>query len=416
MVNTHAGGLTNTLLDTLRRTHFDDEAQLAALRQQLYPSEGLNLNPGMLGTPALPVLDALRAGPAGMRFDFPLSVYGAGRDALEAARRVAVQCWPTFSAPAFPGGTTASMNLLTHALVPTFQQRGHTGRLRVLTSQHEHEGALGGFLHHPAYDVCFLPDDVLLDPPRLAFWIEREKPQLLLLSQVTYTEARRLPVEALFNVASAFPDVWRVLDAAQSVGWEPPAAELADLTVASAHKWLGGPHGTGLMWLSPRALEQLAPFSWLAGDEGRITRAAFEPAGGQTFMLWEALRRALELYHALESDAVARRGAALCALFLDALEDSLDAPLESRVKLLGADPRQPSDPVMPMLSLELLHTDAYPIYARLNDEGIFLKCIKTTLPLGRTLNVLRLGMLWYQSSTAARHAGQRLGALLRVHP
>lgn len=393
-------------LDPIREADFEQH------RQALYPTAGLNLNPGMLGTPASPVLEALRTGSPSMLPEFPLSQYMGGREALEAARTWAGTCWPGLSLPAFPGGTTQSMNLITHALPLTFQRLGHTGKLRVLTSQHEHEGALGGFLHHPGYEVHFFPDEVFQEPSLLAEWLERVNPQVLLLSQVTYTEARRLPVEVLFEQARAFPKTWRVLDAAQSVGWEQPAAEYADLTVASAHKWLGGPYGTGFLWLSPRALEQLTPFSWLAGEEGRSSRAAFEPAGGQAFTQWEALRVTLELHSALQEKELVRRSALLCKLFLLGLEEGLEAPLESHVQLLGADLRRHEAPPMPMFSLEL-RQDSHPIYLQLNREGIFVKCIKTVLPLGKRLNVLRVGMLWYQSAVAAASAGQRLGELLR---
>lgn len=97
------------------------------------------------------------------------------------------------------------------------------------------------------------------------------------------------PAEEIGAVARD-ADVLYLLDACQSVGQLPidVAAIGCDVLCATGRKFLRGPRGTGFLWLSPRAMDQIEPpvldllgASW-TGDRSYEVRA-----DARRFELWE---------------------------------------------------------------------------------------------------------------------------------
>lgn len=348
-----------------------------ATRLGLFPTERLNLNPGTLGTCAAPVrraVEAFRAETDG----YPLGQYVAGREALRRARAAATAIWG--EAPAICGPTTQTMNQLA-LLLPRALGKP---RLRVLTTLHEHHGGVGGFEHDAAYSVAYLTAAELADPRALTDRVRAEAPDVLFVSQRAWTDNAALPVDALLAAAEAHaPACLRVVDAAQAVGIESPALDpRADLVVASAHKWLFGPAGTGFAWVRPRAVERLGAV-WRAGEplDPDSPLCRWEAAGGQDFAAYAGVEAALALYAAAGPARVAARAHALAAWLAEALADALPG---ARVDAAGAVVRlrAPGDP--------------YPLYGALNARGVHTKCVKAELG-GETLALLRLGVPWYES-------------------
>ncbi len=368
------------------------------LRLREFPGERRNLNAGTLGTPARSVLAAQRAFWHGDLRAWPLGQFRRGREALARARALAHGLWGP--APvALTGGASDSMTRLTLAL----HARLAPAPIHVLTSSHEHSGGLQGFLRHPGFTVHYLPDAALCDPTALAEQIADLRPRVLLLSQVSYCTGQHLPIARLLLAArAADPALWTIVDAAQALGLVAPALAGADVVVASGHKWLFGPPGSGLMWLSPRALTELAP-GW-AGEalDPEAPTAAFERAGGHDLSLHAGLAAALALHAALGPAAILARSQALAAWFAAELHARLrarDIAHQFFDPPTGALQTAPplADRLLGALHVHLPDRDPYPAYIALDARGIHLKCIKGHRPGGARLAVLRASLPCYES-------------------
>lgn len=376
-----------------------EHATWEELRRAEFATERWNLNPGTLGTTARRVEAACAAFAEATR-GWPLGAYGLGRDAAARARAAA----PTIGVPGpvtLQAGTTVTTTLLAHAL------RAHVGRpLRVLTTAHEHPGGLAAFARGAW--VRHLLDPALDEPEAFADEVRRCQPDVVLLSQILWTNGRALPTGALCRAArSVSPEAWVIVDAAQALGVAELDAEDADFLVASGHKWLGGPAGTGLLWVGPRA-EALGGLGW-AGEPGHEDAGAgFEAGGGQDFARWAGLAAALDLHAGIGTRTVARRSHDLATFLATRLHVAL-ASRPHRFAERGAWSREPAAQGAHVV-LTLDGVDPYPLYRRLEEEKIHVKCIKEALVTGGHLAHLRFGVLPWESEerldeVAARFAG-----------
>ncbi len=371
-----------------------------ALRVAGFPSERINLNPGTLGTPSAAVRRAMQQFQAEEDGAWPLGQYVRGRDALRRARARATALWG--HAPAICAGTTQTMNLLTLALPGLLQgSPAREGPIRVLTTAQEHHGGVSGFEHHPAYRTVYLAEHELTDDAAFRARVRRESPAVALLSQRTWTDGRALDVARMCaSLREEAPDCVRIVDAAQAVGIVAPALGIAEIVVASAHKWLNGPPGTGFVWMSPEAHARFGRLHHVGeplDPEGPCP--GLEMAGGQDFAVYAGLDAALELYAQIGLEAVLTRSCALAALLVEQLAavlpgvavDAADAVVRVRFPE-GRDP--------------------YPLYAGLNARGVHTKCVKETLADGTRLNLLRLGVPWYESPARLARVSGLVSALV----
>lgn len=401
----------------LRSQAADDPDRWELLRLREFPGARCNLNAGTLGTPARSVLAAQRAFWRDDLRAWPLGQYRRGREDLRRARALAHDLWGP--APvALGGGTSEAMTRLTLAL----HARLAPGKIRVLTSGLEHPGGVQGFLRHPDFELHHLPDAALADPAALADHIHTLRPQVLLLSQITYCTGALLPISALLLAARAEdPTIWTIVDAAQALGLVPPALEHADAVVASGHKWLYGPPGSGLLWLSPRALVELAPGS--AGEplDPESPTAAFERSGGHDLSQHAGLAAALALHAALGPARIASRCRTLAAWFAAGLH----ARLRDRgIAHVFIDPRTggfqstppTADRLLGAVHVQFPDLDPYPAYMALDAAGIHLKCIKGARPTGLRLNLLRACLPAHESFDRLSLALDRITAALAGDP
>jgi UDP-sulfoquinovose synthase len=372
----------------------------------------VNLNPGTLGAPSSRVRAAMRAAcEEDDRHAWPLGMYALGRAELAAARAAALALWGG-PAPAIAGGTTALVNLLVLRLAATAPGRP----LRVLTTGHEHEGGVSGFEAHPTFAVHHAPDAAMHDPQRFADEARRVAPDVVFLSQVTWTDGRILDVAALLEAArTVAPEAWGIVDAAQVAGNGRPCFA-GDLTVASAHKWLGGPTGTGFAWVGERAREALA-WSWTGHAlDPESPNARFEAMGGQDFARWAGVRAALQLQGEAGVHATAARSAERAHTLAIGLRDVL---LRHGIRHAWMDPFTGTwnDAVPPALAgvctVRFAEWDPYPAYAALDARGVHLKCIKGRTPTGTELRQWRLGVPWHTSHAQLARALERVEDVLR---
>ena len=392
-------------------------ADLAAAEFPPEPGGRINLNPGTMARPSRRALAAITCYAEDGRCCWPLGQYGAGREAIQAARRQAAAIWG--APPAITAGTTQTVNLILLNFLL------HKGRpCRVLTTGHEHEGGIAGFERHPGWQVSYLPEEALSDPDLAGRIAARERPDLLFLSHVTWTDGRLLPVEAIrASVAAACPEAWTLLDAAQSVGLTalPPGfVERWDLAVASAHKWLAAPSGLGLLWRGARA-RAAGPLCWGGHPlDPEAAEGGDEQAGGQDFSRLCGLAAALDLY----AEAGIAAAQAESARKADRLAAGLHAILRrARAGHAFAIYDQPgawAEAPAPSAGIctVRLEADPYPLYRALEEARVHVKCVKGRTATGAILQQLRLGVPWYTADAeidealarAERCVGETLGA------
>ena len=360
-----------------------------AFRQRLFPGDRINLNPGTLGTPSTAILEAKHDFFENGLSAFPLGQYRQGRLSLRSARQRADS---VFGVPgvAIAGGTTATVNLLLLALLGLSGRRGEP--LRVLSSGHEHYGGLAGFERHPGVDVSYLDDSRVGDPQAVAELASSF--DILFLSQVTWTEGRVLPVEAIGEaMAQRGLDCWLMVDAAQSLGLLPPPVGVADVVVGSGHKWLSLPQGTGFLWTSERVRQTLGGLNW-SGEalDGESAQARWEPAGGQDFSLYAGVDAGLEIIEAIGPSIMPKRSEYLAEYLAQTLSEHLTSEGVAHTLL-----PKPGGAAPGFLTLHFPDVDSYPIYDYMNSRRVHVKCIKKDLKGGRSLNALRFTVPYWES-------------------
>lgn len=198
----------------------------------------------------------------------------------------------------------------------------------VITSELEHSSGLLPFAYlrdRLGVRVRLLRprDGIRLTPDELR---EALTPQtrLIFLSHVSYTTGARLPVEAAAEMARQHGALLLV-DGAQSAGVIPLELEAlgADAYALPGQKWLLGPEGTGLLHITPRAQERVAPTSlaWASVEhaEGPYDPLAYRLKGSArryelatiSLPLLEGLRSSVERLEGIGRKAIWERVASL---------------------------------------------------------------------------------------------------------
>ena len=164
--------------------------------------------------------------------------------------------------------TTEAMNTIAQSM-----QLGKGDR--VLTTDQEHEG--GSYCWKYLARRREVVVDVVritqadLDPKAI---VERfahaitPRTKVISVSHVFCTTGLRMPVREMATLAKKH-GVFLVVDGAQAVGgMEVNVKELGCHAYATAgHKWLLGPKGIGLLYISKGAQESIAPITWQSGQE-----------------------------------------------------------------------------------------------------------------------------------------------------
>lgn len=234
----------------------DDDAFWAVVRSQ-YPltRERTYFNTGGLGPAPYPVLDAAHRTTLDLQ-----RLSETGHDRLEAARAPVATflgCAPealAFVRNATEGNSTVAAGLKTLG-------RGD----EVIFESHAHPGGSIPWMNRAKQQgirvKIFEPD-----PASVAGNVARierlitPRTKAIQVSHVTAPTGIRMPVEAIGALARA-RRIWFHVDGAQSLGMFPFAVRDlgCDSYAASGHKWLGAPHGTGVLYVRPDRLDEVAP-------------------------------------------------------------------------------------------------------------------------------------------------------------
>ncbi len=361
-------------------------------RKKYFPSERINLNPGTLGTLSIPVKKARRhAEENGELSAFPLGVYENASQKLDEVMHLAEEIWPM---PGFDVVVTPSItqivNLLSINLLRKFYKIGEPP-YQVVTTRHEHSGGIGCFHLLSEYHVNYLDDSTWNSAELLTTTLQKNNPVICLLSHVRYDTGNKIDIERICrNIRKTLPDCIIIIDVAQSLGiHELPHCE-ADIFVSSAHKWLHGPHGGGLMWIRQSCARWLEGIFWDVLQNATTDQiGSFKQHGGQDFSMYASMCEALKLYRDTGKANILNRSKYLGKLMQQQLKGVLDAFPHHYVFLN-------EDCDSPMISLGFTEYDPYPLYAYLNQCGIHTKCIKNQ-PFGDTIyHIVRIGLPYYE--------------------
>ena len=372
------------------------ESDWEQLQRTYFPLSRYNLNPGTLGTPSRTIHNTVQEQIHGVK-GYPLGLYQAGREALKQSRALAHKIWPTTTHDLAIGPPmTTAANVWTHA----FSSHWHSkSSIKVLSTHHEHYGCLSSFANHPRYEIAYLTEAEIQSEAAFCKRVQQEAPDLAIFSHITYNCGDVFPVGAWDAILQTHqPNCVIVLDIAHSIGQCPLPFPAGDILLGSTHKWLCGPWELGFTWLR-QSRRHLLPELFLTDSplDSETTTGGYELSGGQHFAKYIHLQQTLTLLWDLGPDVIYKRTQALASYFA-----------KGCLKLLTEKPLITlEETTSSMLLLRFHGVDPYPVYRQLNDQSVHVKCIKGDYGPTHTLNLLRIGIPFYETK-------QRLDRTLEI--
>jgi selenocysteine lyase/cysteine desulfurase len=163
-----------------------------------------------------------------------------------------------------------------------------------------------------------------------------DRTRVIQVSHITCTTGLVLPVRRLAEFTRE-RGIWLHVDGAQAVGMIPvDCHELnCDSYAVSGHKWLGGPHETGCLYIRRSQLEAVAPtgigaysgeLAQLPGELTYRAAASRHEYGTRNAALISGLMAAVDLQEAIGRDRIAEHGRQLAKELIDDLRgvDGID--------------------------------------------------------------------------------------------
>ncbi len=345
--------------------YVDDDDFWDLVRDQ-YPltHERTYLNTGGLGPAPYPVLDAVHR--SVLEFQ---SISEHGHHHIDEARTpVAAFLGALPSEVAFMRNATEANSTVASGL--TFLREGD----EVIFESHAHPGGSIPWLNrqkqHGLKVRIFEPD-----PTSEAGNLERiealitPRTRVIQVSHVTAPTGIRLPVEAIASMARD-RGIWFHIDGAQSAGMFPVDVHSigCDSYATSGHKWMGAPHGTGILIVREERLDEVMPTEAGAYSEAEYelpdefrynpTAQRYEP-GTRDAASIIGIVAAVDFLESIGMERVARYGRELAQYLQAALHE-----------IPGVEVLTPSDPSLSG-SMTTFKADAMPydeLYAFLTNE------------------------------------------------
>ena len=282
----------------------------------LLPDGYVHLQTGGVGAMPRPVFDATVAAMAAVESDPAGETYGPGIGRLEKVR-AKVACLLRCGADevVLTNSATAGMFLVAQGL------RLEAGD-RILVTDHEHPAGRLGWewaarRYGAAIDTLKLSPEAkepgaILDQFAAAIG---PRTRVLSFSHILFTTGVRLPASELCALARE-KGCLAIVDGAQSVGAMP--VDVLEMGChaysASGHKWLMGPKGTGLLYLSDELDDQLDALPLQAGRKANSDSTGIGNIAGM-----HGLGAAIDYVQALGLHAIQAHNLALRSELFDAL-------------------------------------------------------------------------------------------------
>ena len=242
----------------------------------LIPSGDLMLEPGIvhlqtgtLGLMPRPVFDATVAAAREVERDPLIAAYGPGKTRLDGVRSKAAELLGCgMDEVILTGSTTSGMNMVAEGL------RLSPGD-RILTTDQEHHGGelCWRWLERRAavkVDMVTVPPGessptAIVDRFRQAI---TPTTKVISFSDILYSTGLRMPAAEICALARE-RGCLVVIDGAQAVGASPVNVKAlgCHFYATTGHKWLNGPKGTGLLYISAEADMQLDAMALQSGRQ-----------------------------------------------------------------------------------------------------------------------------------------------------
>jgi UDP-sulfoquinovose synthase len=385
------------------------EEEWKEFRKEYFNIERINLNPGTLGTASQPVKNVRRNETVTSSIDGnPLGMYEHGRKNLLEIKTLCHELWPSQQYElVVANGTSQTINLLALSMLRTFNHEGK-GPFKVITTRHEHPGGIGVFEQLPEYEVHYIDDDILSDEARFRSVVSQIQPHVAFISQVYYATGNFSPYEIWCRVTKeTTPHCKIILDVTQAIGLYDLPFGPADVIIGSLHKWIFGPHGSGVTWLKHEFHQWIEGLFWNGmglTNEPHLTKLTLQ--GGQDFIMYSEILEALKLYRQVGKETVLKRSAQLSDIFRGKLEKAL-AKFNIRYKILN------TTEAAPLLSVAFPDYNPFDLYSELNENGVHCKCIIGYKKSGDSFHILRFGLPYYETADRLEQAIDKIEAVLQ---
>jgi UDP-sulfoquinovose synthase len=370
-----------------------DESYWKEFRERYFRTARINLNPATLGTASQQV-KAVRQD-AAIAYNLegnPLGMYENGRRKIGEIKSICAELWPSEGYELMvANGMSQTINLLALTMLRKLNQEGIT-KCKVVTSMHEHPGGIGVFEQLPECEVHYIADEIMRDERRLARVINDIQPNIAFISHVYYSNGNFAPLIRWCNaVRKTTPNCKLILDVTQSIGIHDLPFGAADVVTGSAHKWLFGPHGSGLTWMKHEFTEWLGGIYW-NGNGLMLNKHddKFCLQGGHDFLMYSELAEALKLYRQVGKDVAFQRSAHLSNIFRNKI-----GALLSQYNISYRVLNESTD--APLLSVAMYDYNPYALYSYLNENGIHCKCLIDHKDGDGTCHILRFGLPYYET-------------------
>jgi selenocysteine lyase/cysteine desulfurase len=291
-------------------------ASLVPATDMLLAQGVVHLQTGGVGATPRPVFDATIAAMAKVEADPVRATYGPGMAELEKVRaKAALLLACTADEIILTTSATHGMFLLAQGLKLTYGDH-------ILTTDHEHPGGRLGWewaarrFGLQVDVVPIAPDEA--DPAAIVERFTdaiRPRTRVISFSHILFTTGVRLPAAELCERAREH-GCWAIIDGAQGPGAMPVDVKAigCHAYASSGHKWLLGPKGTGLLYLS----EELAgALDALPLSAGRHANSDSTGIGNISGMI--GLGAAIDFIEAIGPERIEQHNHALRGELYDAL-------------------------------------------------------------------------------------------------
>lgn len=242
---------------------------------------------------------------------------------------------------------------------------------RVLTSNQEHGGGLGAWKYLQKYRGVEIDTAEIGSPPKdedeiVDQFKKQIKPQtrVILCSYVTFSNGVKVPIARLSELAHQ-RNCLMIVDGAQATGGIPVNVKQlgCDAYASSGHKFLLGPKGTGILYISERARDQIKPMQL---DDGYGYYTAIRGTNSMPEAI--GLGEVIDWFKELGRDAVYSR--------LMSLRNSLYEVLQKTPHIKIDSPPPQSSMASHLVCFRLTNREKYPqLQEQLQKDKVIVKVV-----------------------------------------
>lgn len=211
----------------------------------------------------------------------------------------------------------------------------------VIISSHEHVGHALPWLNRKKNDgiviKAFSPQTSRKENLKVISHLISDRTKVVAIPHVSCTTGTRFPIEELSEILK-MKDIWFMVDGAQAVGaLDVNLNKLGcDFYIASCHKWMLGPKGTGFLYIKKNKLKDIKPIfvgsssdiSWELDEnvqsiEGWKDEAGRYDYGTQNAALYEGLNKSITFIKDVGMTKIQSRTTSLSNYLIDQLNEKV---------------------------------------------------------------------------------------------